>query len=97
SQHEAQMLARRIQMQFPPGSQQRMPVQNDDFASGFARPFVQPFAQVEFLACEELMAESADLAKRRGLAKDERAGHPPPPSADSIPNAGGETRHRVTS
>jgi hypothetical protein len=67
---EHDVLSRRIKMHLPTGGNQRMPVQDHDLLFAFTRQPFQPFAQVNLLRYEQLIAETAYFPKRLGLAED---------------------------
>ena len=63
-------------------------MQDDNAFAGIFCRFPQPFAQFQFLSGKQLLAETADLSERRGLAKNKRPGKQASPAAGKVPEPG---------
>ena len=68
--HESEMFAERVKMQFSSGGYQRVLTENDDAFSMLSREALKANAEIDFLSGEQFFAEAAALAKRGGFAKN---------------------------
>ena len=69
-----------------------MAMQDDDLLSPRLGQLVQSFAEVNLFRDKQLMAEPTQFPECSSLAKNERACHPSPRSAQIIPSAGQSSR-----
>lgn len=76
SNQKSKVLSESIKVNLSRGGNQRMITQDDDALSMLSREPFQPNTQIDFFAGKELFAEPSTFAKRCGIAKDKRAGHP---------------------
>src|SRR5208283_4157039 len=87
AEHEPAEFAARVQVRLARAGPQRMTMEDDDSAAGFAGELLESLAQIEFFAREEFLVESAHLLERRGLAEDERPCQQMPDAAEHVPEA----------
>jgi len=76
---------RRVELHFPRGSHQRVPVDDDDFLPLLFRDFFQPLAQFQFFRRKDFRIKTAHFPERNGFDEDERTRHPFLATAREIP------------
>src|ERR1700722_9940355 len=87
---KAPQLGARIKMHLARRSQQRMPMEDYHFFSIRAGHLLEAFAQIEFLRRKKFRAESPDLPKSLGLAKDKGPWRPLGDATHEIPQSSAE-------
>ena len=70
---KAQILQARVEGQFACGGQHRMAMEDDHSFPLAPGQFLEALAQVNFLRGKQVLVETADLLKRRPLAKNKRS------------------------